>query len=74
MSLQEIENVEKAILGYRKGSVESVKRNNHMSDLKPGEGVDERHIDAVLVDFMNYYAGRFGLDYGMYTADLRKSD
>jgi hypothetical protein len=51
----------------------SLVRNNHMNEIKKDEEIDQRVIDAVLVDFINYIGVTQGVDYGLYTSDLRKS-
>jgi len=56
---------------YSEGAQESLQRNNHMNDIDEGELVQQRHIDAVLVDFINYMGTRYGIDYAMYTQDLK---
>ncbi len=55
---------------YSKDAKESLARNSHMNDINKDEEVDQRHIDAVLVDFINFIAGKHHIDYGMYTIDL----
>lgn len=57
---------------YSKDAQQSIQRNNHMNEVDEGELVQQRHIDAVLVDFINYMGSRYGIDYGMYTEDLKK--
>lgn len=56
---------------YRKEAQHSLERNNHMNDIEPGEMVQQRHIDAVLVDFINYIGVKNGVDYALYTKDLK---
>ena len=56
---------------YREEAQQSLERNNHMSETETGEIVQQRHIDAVLVDFINYIAYKHGIDYGLYTKDLK---
>lgn len=57
---------------YSKEAQESIQRNNHMNDVDEGELVQQRHIDAVLVDFINYMGIKYGIDYGIYTKDLKE--
>lgn len=57
---------------YRRGAKLSLQRNNHMNDLVDGEFVNQIHIDAVLVDFINFVASKHGIDYGLYTSDFKK--
>ena len=56
---------------YKEDSQESIKRNSHMNRIPKGESVEQKHIDAVLVDFINYIGMKYGIDYGMYTIDLQ---
>lgn len=55
---------------YRVEAQESLQRNNHMNEIEGGEKVQQRHIDAILVDFINHIAVKHGVDYGLYTKDL----
>ena len=50
----------------------SLIRNNHMNEIK-NEEIDQKIIDAVLVDFINFIGLKHGVDYALYTTDLRKS-
>ncbi len=74
MTYAEMDSIRKLLGEYRKEAEERIARNSHMNEMREGEVIDPRHIDAVLVDFMNYFAGRHGLDFGMYTADLKKAE
>ena len=55
---------------YRKEAQQSLERNRHMNQIEEGEQVQQRIIDAVLVDFINYVSMKHGIDYGIYTKDL----
>ena len=57
---------------YRVEAKKSLQRNSHMNQLDEGEQVQQRIIDAVLVDFINYVGLKHGIDYAMYTKDLTK--
>ena len=57
---------------YSKDAKKSIARNDHMNDIKIDETIEQKVIDAVLVDYINYIAARNGIDYGLYTSDLRK--
>ena len=57
---------------YREEAQQSLIRNRHMNKIEDGELVQQRHIDAVLVDFINYIGMKHGIDYGLYTSDLGK--
>lgn len=61
-------------VAYSPKAVASCTRNNHMNDLKADEAIEQKHVDAVLVDFINTVAGRYGIDYDMYTSDLTKKE
>jgi hypothetical protein len=52
---------------YRKEAQQSLERNNHMNEIESCELVQQRHIDAVLVDFINYIGFKHGIDYALYT-------
>lgn len=56
---------------YRHVAQKSIERNNHMNEIERGEIVDQRHIDAVVVDFINYIGIKHGIDYGLYTEELK---
>jgi hypothetical protein len=43
-----------------------------MNEIEDGELVQQRHIDAVMVDFINYIGVKYGIDYGLYTSYLEK--
>ncbi len=55
---------------YRSEAQKSLERNRHMNQIEEGEQVQQRIIDAVLVDFINYVGMKHGIDYGIYTKDL----
>lgn len=59
---------------YRKECILSIIRNKHMNDLEVKDGIriKQRHIDAILVDFINKVASEQGVDYGLHTSDLVK--
>ena len=56
---------------YRVKSQNRLPENNHMSEIEGGEVVQQRHIDAVLVDFINYVGVCYGVDYALYTSDIK---
>jgi len=58
---------------YSKRVQESLKRNNHMHNLKECEvtALSDEQCRAVLNDFINYYAAKaYGMDYAMNTGDF----
>ena len=57
---------------YREDAQVSLERNNHMNEIEPGEVVQQRIIDAVLVGFINNIGAKHGIDYALYTPDLKK--
>ena len=56
---------------YSEEAKASLVRNNHMNEIKKDEDIDQRVIDAVLVDFINFIGTQHGIDYALYTSDLR---
>ncbi len=58
---------------YRSGCSESILSNSHMNDVskEQAEGVDQEVVDAVLVDFINLIGRKMGVDYALYTSDLK---
>jgi hypothetical protein len=59
---------------YRKEAQQSLIRNRHMNNIEDGELVQQRHIDAVLVDFINYIGVKHGVDYALYTSDFENTN
>lgn len=57
--------------GYIPGSVASIKRNKHMNNCERKK-IDQEVVDAVIVDYLNYVASKYGMDLGLYTKDLRE--
>jgi len=55
---------------YRAEAQQSLVRNNHMNGIEDFEKVEQRIIDAVLTDFINYIASKYGIDYGLYSKNL----
>jgi len=69
-----IHHVENNVKCYIKIAKESVFRNKHMNELKNINGLDnldQKIIDALFVDFINFVALKKGVDYAMYTKDLK---
>lgn len=56
---------------FNKEANENVSRNCHMNDLTHDEVIESRHIEAILVGFVNFIGGKFCVDYGFTTHDLR---
>jgi len=55
---------------YRATAAESILRNHHMNEAAGVDRIDQRIVDALLVDFINFVAARRGVDYAMYARDL----
>ena len=55
---------------YKKDAAASIKRNSHMNEINQVEVLDQRHIDAVLTDFINFIAANHGIDYALYASEL----
>ena len=66
-----LDTLEKILQKYHKESIKSIKRNSHMNGIRKNEKIDKRHVDAVLVDFMNTIGLQYGVDYAMHTSDLK---
>lgn len=66
--------IEKRAKEYRKDCIDSINRNKHMNELRGEFSLDQNSIDAILTDFVNYIGIHQGIDYAMYTEDLRKED
>jgi len=67
-----MELLKKRACEYRDGADRSVNRNNHMNDCNGEFSCAQKEVDALLVDFLNFVAGKMGFDYGLYVEDLRK--
>jgi hypothetical protein len=59
---------------YRPGAADSVHRNHHMNEVTADEEIDQRVVDALLVDFINFTAMKLNMDHGLYTKDFDPSD
>ena len=57
---------------YKNGAQDSINRNKHMNEVK-GK-IEQSHIEAVLVDFINYIAAKNSVDYCLYTSDFSTSE
>jgi len=71
-SIEMLELTKKYADTYSEEAKQSLVRNNHMNEIKKDEEIDQRVIDAVLVDFLNFIGFKHGIDYSLYTSDLRK--
>ena len=69
-ALEYLDLAKKSAIKYRKEAQESLVRNNHMNEIEDGEQIQQRHVDAVLTDFLNYMGREKGVDYALYTEDL----
>lgn len=59
---------------YAKGGIQSVSRNMHMNQSAEFETpLTQQHLDAVVVDFVNYVALMQGVDLALYTSDLQET-
>lgn len=50
---------------------ESVLRNTHMNELTKHDRICQPHIEAIIVDFINYVGVNNGVDYALYTKDMK---
>jgi hypothetical protein len=69
---EELQKLTEFAKDYRKESQNSLERNRHMNEIEEGEQVQQRIIDAVLTDFINYVGVRHCCDYGLYTSYLKR--
>jgi len=69
--IQLLEMLRKNATEYRKDSIASLKRNNHMNTIKDDNQLpNQEQVDAILTDFINYIGVYQGIDYALYTSDL----
>lgn len=57
---------------YSKDAQSSLVRNNHMNEIDDGEIVQQRIIDAVVVDYINFIGNKMCMDIALYVEDLKK--
>lgn len=69
--IQLLEYLTRIAKKYRSGCSESIFRNNHMNEIKEEVHVSQNLIDAILTDFINVVGVDQGVDYGLYSRDLR---
>lgn len=55
---------------YHVGATASIARNKHMNKME-GQLIPQDIVNAVLVDFINWVGTHQGLDYALYTRDLK---
>ena len=56
---------------YRTDASETIKRNSHMNDINENDVIDQRIVDAVLVDYINFIGHCHGIDYALYSDDIK---
>ena len=66
-----IEWVKNRSVEYREVAADSIKRNQHMNHLGGQCRLTQDEIDAILTDFVNYCGSHQGIDYAMYTRDMK---
>lgn len=64
-----LEMMTKNAKDYRSTAMESVARNSHMNDAT-GSAIDQKDIDAILTDFINYVGVKQCVDFALYATDL----
>ena len=57
---------------YRMIAPNSILWNTHMNDCEIGANIEQKHVDAILVDFINYIGSCNCVDYALYTSDIKK--
>ena len=68
--LELLKYLEKTAKEYRKDCSASIVRNRHMNKLDEDCNVEQKIVDAILVDFINKIGVDQGVDYGLYTRDF----
>lgn len=66
-----LEYLKNMAIEYREKAAKSIHNNNHMNELVETDTVESKMVDALLVDFINYIGNFQGVDYGLYTYDLK---
>lgn len=56
---------------YTARAQRSLKLNRHMNEIEQSETVKQEHIEAVLVDFINYIGFSHGIDYALNAKDIK---
>ena len=67
-----IKTLEDSAKTYIKGGVASVTRNYHMNQLTPIDEIQQKVLEAIVVDFINYTAAQRFMDLGLTTDNLKK--
>jgi hypothetical protein len=65
-----LDYITKCAKDYRLECKESIIRNLHMNKLHESDYVEQKYIDAILVDFVNYIGANQCMDIGLHTKDL----
>lgn len=73
-SIEVLEALSKYAKKYRLEAAASMVRNRHMNELPDDSPIEQEVIDAVLTDFINYIGVHCGIDYALYTKDLKETD
>lgn len=73
-ALQFLELVTNNAKRYAPGCKESLIRNGHMNRVvkEDVDNLDDEMVEAILVDFINFIGRNQGVDYALYTRDLKK--
>ena len=56
---------------YHQKGTDSLERNRHMHQDRWPDSIRQTTIDAVLVDYINFIAANYYIDYALYTKDLQ---
>ena len=67
--LQLLENSAKS---FRVEAINSIKQNNHLTQIGNEPPPSQTQIDAVLTGFINHVAVEYGVDLGLKATDLQK--
>lgn len=72
--IETLNKLKQAAKQYRLGASESINRNSHMNNIQGDVFIKQNHIDAILVDFINYIASKYNIDYALYTEDICQTE
>lgn len=71
-SLENLNRLVKEAKIYRLKANDSLARNRHMHECDAL--ISQEKIDALLTDFINTIAMHHGVDFGLYSSDLKDND
>lgn len=67
-----LDKIHKHLQDYRPEAIASIRRNSHMNEITADTQIEQKVVDAILVDFINFVGMQYCVDYAMYTCDLKQ--